>query len=215
MKKADRTVLNVCNFFSAAGLLLTGQLFGLNQPANADTIPTFDAKKDGPLLTKPVTVKIQTTAGNLAFALEPQWAPKQSTLMATLFKNHAFDGTEIARCEPGFVIQVSLAESKAPGEPPLTPAGQKLIRRVPLEVAQQKAGKLVHHAGVLSMGREDNDPDGNTTSFSFLLGNAPHLDKKYTIFGQLTGDKENQQTLDKIKAEWPRHPHIIKTLSIK
>jgi len=37
-------------------------------------------------------------------------------------------------------------------------------------------------AGVLSMGRYD-DPNSGTSSFSFLLGAAPHLDMKYTIFG--------------------------------
>jgi cyclophilin family peptidyl-prolyl cis-trans isomerase len=37
-------------------------------------------------------------------------------------------------------------------------------------------------AGVLSMGRWD-DPNSGKSSFSFLLGNAPHLDMQYTIFG--------------------------------
>lgn len=36
--------------------------------------------------------------------------------------------------------------------------------------------------GVLSMGRYD-DPDSGASSFSFLLGDAPHLDMQYTIFG--------------------------------
>jgi cyclophilin family peptidyl-prolyl cis-trans isomerase len=215
MRKPSRIYQAVGSAVLSAGLILACQSFWLSSAVSAETIPTFDTAKDGPLLTKPTTVRIETTAGFMTFILEPKWAPKQATLMAKLFKNHAFDGTEIARCEPGFVIQVSLAESKAPGEPPLSEAGQKMIRRVPLEVSEQKTGKLVHRAGVLSMGREDNDLDGNTTSFSFLLGNAPHLDKKYTIFGQLTDAKENQQTLDKIKAEWPKHPHIIKTVSIK
>jgi cyclophilin family peptidyl-prolyl cis-trans isomerase len=35
--------------------------------------------------------------------------------------------------------------------------------------------------GVLSMGRY-NDPNSGTSSFSILLGNAPHLDMQYTIF---------------------------------
>ena len=36
--------------------------------------------------------------------------------------------------------------------------------------------------GVLSMGRYD-DPNSGTSSFSMLLGSAPHLDMTYTIFG--------------------------------
>lgn len=41
---------------------------------------------------------------------------------------------------------------------------------------------LLPAAGVLSMGRH-NDPNSGTSSFSFLLGSAPHLDMQYTIFG--------------------------------
>jgi cyclophilin family peptidyl-prolyl cis-trans isomerase len=37
-------------------------------------------------------------------------------------------------------------------------------------------------AGVVSMGRYD-DPNSGKSSFSFLLGAAPHLDMHYTIFG--------------------------------
>eukprot|EP00955_Chlamydomonas_euryale_P074235 361979-Chlamydomonas_euryale.AAC.2 len=38
-----------------------------------------------------------------------------------------------------------------------------------------------HVEGVLSMGRYD-DPNSGTSSFSILLGAAPHLDMAYTIF---------------------------------
>ena len=51
-------------------------------------------------------------------------------------------------------------------------------KNVPLEVKQG----VKHTFGVLSMGRYD-DPDSGGSSFSVLLGDAPHLDMKYTIFG--------------------------------
>src|SRR6516164_2915036 len=91
--------------------------------------PLFNSKKDGPLLTQPKKIKVQTSAGPLIFILEPQWAPQTATQMAKLFQNHAFDGTEIARYEPDFIFQISLAESKAPGQGILAPTAQKLIRR--------------------------------------------------------------------------------------
>ncbi len=40
-------------------------------------------------------------------------------------------------------------------------------------------------AGVLSMGRYD-DPNSGASSFSMLLGDAPHLDMQYTIFALST-----------------------------
>jgi cyclophilin family peptidyl-prolyl cis-trans isomerase len=181
--------------------------------AGTDVTPIFNAVKDGPLLSQSKKIKIQTSDGNLTFNLEPRWAPKTATQMAKLFENHVFDGTEIARYEKDFIFQISLAESKAPGFAPLTVSEKKLIRRIPLEVDQQFAKQIKHTPGMLSMAREDNDTSGNTTSFSILIGNAPHLDTKYTIFGKLTDTPENRQTLNKMTANWPKHPYIIKTLS--
>ena len=52
-------------------------------------------------------------------------------------------------------------------------------KTVPLEVHQH-----VKHdkRGILSMGRLD-DPHSGGSSFSILLGPAPHLDMHYGIFG--------------------------------
>ena len=52
-------------------------------------------------------------------------------------------------------------------------------KNVPLEVVN---GVRHDTPGVLSMGRLE-DPNSGTSSFSILLGPAPHLDMKYTIFG--------------------------------
>jgi cyclophilin family peptidyl-prolyl cis-trans isomerase len=172
--------------------------------------PIFDTRKDGPLLKAPRNIKVETSAGNLTFTLEPAWAPKTATQIAKLLQNHAYDGTEIFRYEPGFIFQVSLAASKAPGCAPITSSAEALIRRIPLEVDQQFAKQINHKPGVLSMARSDNDTLDNTTSFSILLGDSPHLDTKYTIFGKLSDDPENKATLEKMKAEWPKHPYIVK-----
>jgi cyclophilin family peptidyl-prolyl cis-trans isomerase len=174
--------------------------------------PIFDPSKDGPLLKSPKTFRIATSAGNLAFTLEPAWAPKTATQIARLFENHVYDGTEIYRYEPGFIFQVSLASNKGPGCAPSTASEEKLVRRIPLEVDQQFSRQINHQFGVLSMARQDNDTLDNTTSFSILLGEAPHLDTKYTIFGKLTDAPENKATLEKMKAEWPKHPYILKTM---
>lgn len=90
--------------------------------------------------------------------------------------------------------------------PALTASEKQLVRRIPLEVDQQFSKQIKHVPGMLSMAREDNDTLGNTTSFSILIGNAPHLDTKYTIFGKLTSDPENQHTLDSMAAHWQKHP---------
>ena len=54
-------------------------------------------------------------------------------------------------------------------------------KTVPLEVRED-----VRHTkrGILSMARSD-DPHSGGSSFSILLGPAPHLDMNYAIFGRV------------------------------
>jgi cyclophilin family peptidyl-prolyl cis-trans isomerase len=40
------------------------------------------------------------------------------------------------------------------------------------------------------MARWPDQPNGARSSFSFLLGPAPHLDNEYTIFGKVVGGLE-------------------------
>lgn len=57
-------------------------------------------------------------------------------------------------------------------QPCLAPPRQEEgVKKVPLEVRAD----VKHTTGVLSMGRFD-DPNSGTSSFSILLGSAPHLD---------------------------------------
>jgi cyclophilin family peptidyl-prolyl cis-trans isomerase len=189
-----------------------GQQDGANRAPDADSTPIFATDRDGPLLARSKTIRLQTSDGNLSFTLRPDWAPKTATQMAKLFENHVYDGTEIPRYEPGFIFQISLAENKAPGQAPLSAAEKNLIRRIPLEVDQQFSKQIEHGAGMLTMARQENDALGNTTSFSICLGKAAHLDTKYTIFGKLTEDVENKRTLQNMIANWPTHPYIIKVL---
>ena len=53
-------------------------------------------------------------------------------------------------------------------------------QNVPDEFSQT----LTHTRGMLSMGKFE-EPNTGTSSFSMLLGDAPFLDRKYTIFGRV------------------------------
>jgi len=179
-----------------------------------DSVAVFDANKDGPILTAPKTITIETTAGNLSFTLEPKWAPKTSTQLAKLFAMNAFDGTPICSYIPNYLMQVALVEDKAPGCAALSSEAKQIIRRIPIEVDSQLSNTVSHDVGILTLSREENDNLGGTSSFSILLVNSPHLNNRFTAFGKLTDAPENQKTLDKIKAEWPKQPHIVKTVEV-
>ena len=53
-----------------------------------------------------------------------------------------------------------------------------------------------HTRGIVSMARSD-DPDSATTSFFLMLGPAPHLDGKYTAFGQIVEGIEVLEAFEK------------------
>ena len=173
--------------------------------------PLFDTNHDGPLITEAKKMELDTTAGKIHLVLDPGMAPKSATQIYKLMKSGAFNGTPIFRYEPKFVMQTANAESKADGQPQLSNQLRDMLRRLPLEVDAQNKGLIAHKEGVLSMGRWDDDEDSAVSSFSVLLGDAPHLDHKYTIFGRIVADTVTTATVQHIIEQWPNgHPWIIK-----
>jgi cyclophilin family peptidyl-prolyl cis-trans isomerase len=137
------------------------------------------ARADAPALDTPAPQRVifHTVAGDLVFVLFPQAAPKTVEHFLKMVAAGVYDTTAFVRVEPGFVIQVSNAADR---KVPFTQAQQALIHRLPAEF-----NALKHERGILSMAREDADVNTAETSFSILLGAAPHLDGKYTVFGRL------------------------------
>jgi cyclophilin family peptidyl-prolyl cis-trans isomerase len=170
--------------------------------------PPFDLKRDGPLLQEEKVLELDTSQGKLHIVLDPKFAPQHATQLYRLFKAGAFDGTGINRYEPNFVLQVDVVDRKADGKAPLSAEVQEMLRRLPLEVSAQTEGGVLHKKGCLSMARYDQ-PDTAVTSFSIMLGNAPHLDGKYTIFGRIIPDRQTLETLDHMQKQFANeHPYI-------
>jgi len=66
---------------------------------------------------------------------------------------------------------------------------------VPLEVHEN----LKHdRAGLLSLARHD-DPNSGGSSFSVMLGPAPHLDMNYAIFGEVTHGIETLRAMEEVE----------------
>jgi cyclophilin family peptidyl-prolyl cis-trans isomerase len=177
--------------------------------AGTDRFPLFDESKDGPLLTAEKNLEITTNAGPIHIILNPKLAPKHATQLYKLMTNGAFTGTKIHRYEPGFVLQTSTADAKAPGQAPLPANVEAMLRRLPLEVESPLHGDTVlHKQWVLSMARY-SPTDSAVTSFSILMGDAPHLDHEYTIFGRVVADATTLATIKTITDDWTKqHPYI-------
>jgi cyclophilin family peptidyl-prolyl cis-trans isomerase len=178
-------------------------------PADVLAMPMFDQTKDGPLLTKPKTIEIETNAGSITLYLDPSLAPIAATYIYKLLTSGAFNGTQIHRYEPNFVLQVNNVWEKGTDQPPLSNNLRALVRRIPLEVSTQKDGELNHHKYVISMAHYDGGPNSATGSFSMLMGSAPHLDHQYTIFGKVIDDPATTATFAKIETNWDPHKYWI------
>jgi cyclophilin family peptidyl-prolyl cis-trans isomerase len=136
-------------------------------------------------------VIFHTVAGDLVFALYPTVAPRTVEQFLALTRAGVYDTTHFRRLETGYVLQTGVAADRIV---PLNAQQRALIHKLPREY-----GPGVRHTrGVLSLARPDNDPDGGETSFSIVLGNAPHLDGKYTIFGELESGADVLALLERV-----------------
>ena len=88
-------------------------------------------------------------------------------------------------------------------------------KNVPDEFSGTPSSKfpdVKHVRGMLSMGKFD-EPGSGTSSFSMLLGSAPFLDGKYTIFGEIA---EGEDVLERINAAYcDKHHRPYRNIRIK
>ncbi|MET0623577.1 MAG: peptidylprolyl isomerase [Pyrinomonadaceae bacterium] len=137
------------------------------QDASAEAAPRVASER----------IVLRTNVGDMVLALYPEVAPRHTEQLLKLARMGAYDGVDFFRVESSFVAQLSDARYKTPAPSPEQAAA---IHALPAEFSG-----LRHQRGTLSMARHDGRPDSGETSFSILLGDAPHLDGQYTVFGHL------------------------------
>jgi peptidyl-prolyl cis-trans isomerase B (cyclophilin B) len=134
------------------------------------------------------TAVIETTAGNVTIAFNPDKAPEHVRNFLQLSQAGVYDGTAFHRVVHGFVAQAGALTSRAA---PLTEKQQKRVHTL-----QPEFNDLKHVKGIVSMARGD-DPASATTSFFIVTGPAPSLDGKYTVFGRVV---DGMDVVDRIDA---------------
>jgi cyclophilin family peptidyl-prolyl cis-trans isomerase len=137
-------------------------------------------------------VVLRTVAGDVVLAFYPDVAPRHVEQVLRLMRQGAYDTTHFCRIEPKFVAQLSTVLDR---DEPLTAEQRATVHRLPGEFGGR------HRRGVLSMAHDDGDPDSGETSFSVLLGDAPHLDGKYTVFGEVEMGMEVVDALCRVPRE--------------
>lgn len=161
-----------------------------NEDVNCAVLPLYD----GPLLQAPRKLTLETSRGPLRIVLDPELAPQTASQVARLLEEGVYDETPFVRYEPGFVLQLGNAKQDT----------SPLLRRLPVEPSGRK-----HAKGLLSMARYE-DPDSAVSSFSIMLGPAPHLDGQYTVFGWVETDPASQATLEALTKNFQPDKEVLR-----
>ena len=111
----------------------------------------------------------------------PQDAPKTVTNFVTLARKGFYNGLTFHRVVPDFVVQGGCPKGDGTGGPGHT---------IPAEFNARK-----HVRGTVAMARSQH-PDSAGSQFYITYGATPHLDRNYTVFGQVTSGMEH---VDRIK----------------
>lgn len=122
-------------------------------------------------------VTLETELGPIEIAMLPQNAPEATRNFLNLSATGAFDTTTFSRVLKGFVIQGGNLQTSEKWNADLA---RRMTHKLPDE-----PGLVKHVRGIVSMARTD-EPNSATTHFFILVAPAPHLDRNFAAFGQVT-----------------------------
>jgi len=149
-------------------------------PQQSSSIKAEDLKLDKNGLSQE-SIVIKTVKGNIEFKLYPKKAPNTVTRIIELVNKAFYDGIKFHRVVPNFVIQAGDPSGTGTGG-----SGKNL---------KAEFNDLQHIKGTVAMART-SDPDSADSQFYIALTTLSHLDRKYTVFGQVV---EGLDVIDKIE----------------
>jgi peptidylprolyl isomerase len=137
-----------------------------------------------------MTVVFET--GTVVIQLRPDRAPLTVAHIRELANSRFYDGLTVVRVAPGHVVQA--------GDPKFDGSGGS-----GQTIKAEFKNKLKHLRGSVGMAR-DEDPDSADSQFYICLADRPHLDGKYTVFGQMgfIPDKERQPKIVSVRVTDPQ-----------
>lgn len=126
-------------------------------------------------------VLIETDLGSIKIELLPDVAPNTVANFKVLTSNGYYDGIIFHRVLPGFMAQGG------------DPAGTGTSG--PGYSIKAEFNDTKHVRGTVAMART-SDPDSAGSQFYICFGPQPHLDRQYTVFGQVV---EGMDVVDELK----------------
>jgi cyclophilin family peptidyl-prolyl cis-trans isomerase len=143
-------------------------------------------------------VVLRTDFGDLLLGLYPDHAPQTVAYFLELVEGGLYDTTHFYRVVPGYLTQVSLPTDRLI---PIVPSQRRLLRSIPFE-----KNALLHKRLRIAMARPGGTVSGGEGSFYILLGDAPHLDGQYTVFGEVLHGKEAVDSLPLVRTDGAGRP---------
>jgi peptidylprolyl isomerase len=128
------------------------------------------------------TLVLETKHGKIVIMLRPDLAPKHVAQIKALVARKFYDGLVFHRVIDGFMAQT--------GDPKGTGEGGSDLPDIPAEFT-----KTTFKRGTVGMARA-SDPNSANSQFFICLADAPFLDGKYTVFGEVVSGMD---VVDKIK----------------
>lgn len=188
---------------AAAVLLLVG---GALPAAPAAAQARKAAKKKEAKVAKPVKprdyartfVVLKTTAGEITIRFFFDKAPNHVKSFVDLAATGFYDGTLFHRVIPDFIVQGGDPLTKDPNAASVRwgTGGRTDADGRPITI-KQEFNDLTHRRGIVSMARA-SDPDSASSQFFIVVKDYPSLDRRQTVFGEVT---KGMEIVDKIVAD--------------
>jgi len=147
---------------------------------------------------------IKTKFGEMEMKFYPELAPNHVENFIKLAKSGFYNGTIFHRVIPGFMIQGGDPNTKnSLRKETFGQGGPKDDKGNPI-LLKAEFTDTPHKRGIVSMARA-NEPDTAGSQFFIIVEDSFFLDRKYTVFGQVT---KGLGIADKI-AGLPRNDHDL------
>ncbi len=128
------------------------------------------------------TLYLEVPAGRVVIEMRPDLAPKHCAQIKELVRKGFYDGIVFHRVIDGFMVQTGCPHGTGTGG-----SGKHLKA----EFSREK-----HVRGICSMARAQ-DPHSADSQFFIMLGDSPHLDGQYTVWGKVVSGMEHIDAIKK------------------
>ncbi len=129
------------------------------------------------------TITMDLKSGSVVIELRPDLAPGHVERIKALSERGFYDGVPFHRVIPGFMAQT--------GDPTGTGSGGSELPDLKAEFSNEK-----HVRGTVSMART-NKPNSANSQFFICFGDAPWLDRQYTVWGKVISGMEHVDAIKK------------------